>query len=308
MSDAYPAPRGPCRPRLCSRGSSRSSTRSSRCRSPTSARCSPSTASRPAHDLLWITVAMVGARSLAMALNRLIDVGIDAANPRTAGPRAAVGAADGRRRARVLRRLARRLPDRRLAARPDRPLALADPGGGVRRSTRTSSASRGSATSGSARSTRSRRSAAGSRSRGSCRGRRGRSAARSATWVAGFDLFYSLFDLEIDRAQGLHSWATRFGERGVFVGARVLHALTVVLLAAVGLGLDGRRLVLARRAGGGAAARLRALARAPGRPAPARRRVLHHERRDQRRVLRLRARGRPVSVIARATARRHLNR
>ena len=38
-----------------------------------------------AHDLLWVTVAMVGARSLAMALNRLIDAGIDAANPRTAG-------------------------------------------------------------------------------------------------------------------------------------------------------------------------------------------------------------------------------
>src|SRR5437763_7288219 len=38
-----------------------------------------------AHDLLWITVAMVGARSLAMALNRLIDAGIDARNPRTAG-------------------------------------------------------------------------------------------------------------------------------------------------------------------------------------------------------------------------------
>src|ERR1700720_1150728 len=37
------------------------------------------------HDLLWITVAMAGARSLAMALNRLIDAGIDAANPRTAG-------------------------------------------------------------------------------------------------------------------------------------------------------------------------------------------------------------------------------
>src|SRR5882672_11887119 len=37
-----------------------------------------------AHDLVWITVAMVGARSLAMALNRLIDTRIDAANPRTA--------------------------------------------------------------------------------------------------------------------------------------------------------------------------------------------------------------------------------
>src|SRR5436305_9818178 len=38
-----------------------------------------------AHDLVWITLAMVGARSLAMALNRLIDARIDARNPRTAG-------------------------------------------------------------------------------------------------------------------------------------------------------------------------------------------------------------------------------
>src|SRR5881409_3048843 len=37
------------------------------------------------HDLLWITLAMVGARSLAMALNRLVDARIDARNPRTAG-------------------------------------------------------------------------------------------------------------------------------------------------------------------------------------------------------------------------------
>ncbi|MCS7058071.1 MAG: putative 4-hydroxybenzoate polyprenyltransferase [Meiothermus sp.] len=33
----------------------------------------------------WVTVAMVGARTGAMALNRLIDRHIDAANPRTAG-------------------------------------------------------------------------------------------------------------------------------------------------------------------------------------------------------------------------------
>src|SRR5205823_8571586 len=37
-----------------------------------------------AHDLLWITLAMVGARSLALGLNRLIDARIDARNPRTA--------------------------------------------------------------------------------------------------------------------------------------------------------------------------------------------------------------------------------
>src|SRR5205809_1053147 len=37
-----------------------------------------------AHDLLWITLAMVGARSLAMGLNRIVDAEIDARNPRTA--------------------------------------------------------------------------------------------------------------------------------------------------------------------------------------------------------------------------------
>src|SRR5436189_2264099 len=36
------------------------------------------------HDLLWITVAMVVARSHAMGLNRLIDAGLDARNPGTA--------------------------------------------------------------------------------------------------------------------------------------------------------------------------------------------------------------------------------
>jgi len=55
--------------------------------------------------------------------------------------------------------------------------------------------------------------------------------------VAGFDLFYSLFDLEFDREQGLHSFATRFGERRLFWGARLAHTATVGLLAAVGLGL-----------------------------------------------------------------------
>src|SRR5215831_10029361 len=34
--------------------------------------------------IIWITLAMAGARTLAMALNRLIDAGLDALNPRTA--------------------------------------------------------------------------------------------------------------------------------------------------------------------------------------------------------------------------------
>lgn len=36
------------------------------------------------HKLIWITLAMVGARSAAMAFNRIADARIDAANPRTA--------------------------------------------------------------------------------------------------------------------------------------------------------------------------------------------------------------------------------
>jgi 4-hydroxybenzoate polyprenyltransferase len=36
-----------------------------------------------AHQIIWIVVAMVGARSAAMAFNRLVDREIDAANPRT---------------------------------------------------------------------------------------------------------------------------------------------------------------------------------------------------------------------------------
>lgn len=35
------------------------------------------------HSLLWIVVAMISARSAAMAFNRLADVSMDAANPRT---------------------------------------------------------------------------------------------------------------------------------------------------------------------------------------------------------------------------------
>ena len=43
-------------------------------------------------DLLWILLAAVGARGLAMALNRIIDRDIDAANPRTQGRHLASGA------------------------------------------------------------------------------------------------------------------------------------------------------------------------------------------------------------------------
>src|SRR5881628_3074586 len=58
-----------------------------------------------------------------------------------------------------------------------------------------------------------------------------------AVWIAGFDLFYSLFDREFDVQQGLHSVAVRFGVAGAFWGARALHVAAVALLAEVGAGL-----------------------------------------------------------------------
>ena len=58
-----------------------------------------------------------------------------------------------------------------------------------------------------------------------------------AAWIAGFDLFYALFDVDVDRREGLHSWATRWGVKGAFAGARAFHVTTVLLLAAVGAGL-----------------------------------------------------------------------
>ena len=236
---------------------------------------------------------MVGARSLAMALNRLIDAGIDAREPAHRRARDPVGEADDRRRPGVLRRLARGVPDRRLAARPGRALAVADPGRRCSSSTRTSSASRGSATSGSEPSTGSRRSARGWRSPGTLPWQAWALGGAVATWVAGFDIFYSLFDVEIDRAQGLHSWAVRFGERGAFVGARCMHVATVALLVAAGVGLEVDWWYWAGVvAVAGLLAYEHSLVR-PGRPAAARRRVLHDERRDQRRVLRFRPRGRP---------------
>ena len=39
----------------------------------------------PLGDRLWVAIAMVAARTLAMGLNRVIDAELDARNPRTAG-------------------------------------------------------------------------------------------------------------------------------------------------------------------------------------------------------------------------------
>jgi 4-hydroxybenzoate polyprenyltransferase len=62
--------------------------------------------------------------------------------------------------------------------------------------------------------------------------------AAVACWVAGFDCFYALLDADFDRREGLKSVATGFGERGAIWAARVLHVATIGLLIWVGILLD----------------------------------------------------------------------
>lgn len=58
------------------------------------------------------------------------------------------------------------------------------------------------------------------------------------TWVAGFDVLYALADVAFDRSQGLFSVPARLGERGGLTVSLLLHALTAILLAVVGPLLD----------------------------------------------------------------------
>ena len=188
-------------------------------------------------DLLWVTVAMVGARTLAMAVNRLVDAEIDARNPRTATRELPSGVLS---RAQVLVlcglslvvflvavwqldpvvRYLWPIPVAMFVVYPylkrftwlchlwlGACLALAPVGAWLAVS-------------------------------GTAPWEAWAIAGAVLCWVAGFDLFYSLYDVGHDRREGLSSWAVRFGERGVFAGARVLHVATVSLLALAGLGLD----------------------------------------------------------------------
>lgn len=50
-------------------------------------------------------------------------------------------------------------------------------------------------------------------------------------WVAGFDLLYSLQDMEFDKANNLHSIPSKFGAKNTMWIARVFHLLAVVFWA-----------------------------------------------------------------------------
>jgi 4-hydroxybenzoate polyprenyltransferase len=180
--------------------------------------------------VLWIVVAMVGARSAAMGFNRLADRRIDAANPRTAGralpaglvsPAAAtlfVVASAGLLvlAAWQLNRLAFLLS----------PLALfiLFLYSYTKRFTWASHLVLGLAL--------------GGAPLGAWIAVRGDVAATPLVltavvllWVAGFDVLYALQDLEFDRRSGLFSIPARFGVAGALWISAVLHAAMLGLLA-----------------------------------------------------------------------------
>ncbi|MEZ5100506.1 MAG: UbiA-like polyprenyltransferase [Thermoleophilia bacterium] len=186
-----------------------------------------------AADLVWVTVAMVGARSLAMALNRLIDAGIDARNPRTATrelPRGALVswqvvafslASLGLFLAAVSQldpivRWLWPIPVVLFVVYPYLKrftwachlwlglcLGLAPLGGWVAVT-------------------------------GDLPLEAWLLGGAVAAWVAGFDVLYALFDLEHDRAEGLSSIPARLGVAAAFAVSRGLHVATVALIGAAG--------------------------------------------------------------------------
>ena len=190
-----------------------------------------------AHDLLWITLAMVGARSLAMALNRLVDAGIDAHNPRTAGRELPSGQLSV---VQVVLFCAASLAVFLVAVWQLAPLThwlWPIPVAGfvlypyLKRFTWLCHLWLGAVD--------------GLAPVGAWVAITNHLpweawvlGAAVALWVAGFDFFYALFDVDVDRAQGLHSIVTRFGVRGAFAGARLAHLVTVVCLVVAGLGLS----------------------------------------------------------------------
>ncbi len=191
----------------------------------------------PADTWLWVVVAMVGARSAAMAFNRIVDARFDAENPRTRGreiPRGAlsvgtawaftaVAAAAFVFACAMLNPLALALSPVALAIVGfysftkrftwsshlflGLSLAVAPVGGWVAVAGRLDPAPF-------------------------------LLALGVLCWVAGFDVFYALQDLDFDRRRGLHSLPARFGTGGAIAAARVLHLVAVAALLSLWWLLD----------------------------------------------------------------------
>jgi 4-hydroxybenzoate polyprenyltransferase len=184
------------------------------------------------HQLVWIIVAMVAARSAAMSFNRLADASIDAANPRTRTRALPAGvlthgfvttfvllsAAIFLLAAWELNRLAFLLAPVALAV-----LLLYSY---TKRFTRWSHLVLGFAL-GIAPA------AAWIAVRGSLDPRILLLTAAVTFWVAGFDVLYACQDLDFDRSAGLHSIPRYCGIGKSLWIARLFHLLMLLLLAAL---------------------------------------------------------------------------
>lgn len=181
----------------------------------------------------WVTVAMVGARTCAMAANRVIDRAIDARNPRTAGRHVPRGVL----RARELGLLAVAGAALMLVAAGMlnaaclllAPLALLFLVGYsyTKRFTWASHWILGFTD--------------GIAAGGGWLAVTGRLEAPAlllwfalTVWIGGFDLIYACQDAAFDRAHGLRSVPARFGVAAALRIARVNHALTALALGLLG--------------------------------------------------------------------------
>jgi 4-hydroxybenzoate polyprenyltransferase len=185
-----------------------------------------------AHQLLWIVIAMVAARSAAMAFNRLADAAIDAANPSTrtralpAGQLSPafvatfilISSAVFILAAAQLNRLALWLSPVALAI-----LLLYSY---TKRFTRWSHLVLGFAL-GIAPS------AAWIAVRGSLDPRILLLTAAVTFWVAGFDVLYACQDFQFDHDAGLHSIPRHIGIPRALWVARIFHAIMLLLLIAL---------------------------------------------------------------------------
>jgi 4-hydroxybenzoate polyprenyltransferase len=183
---------------------------------------------------IWIVVAMVGARSAAMAFNRIVDAEIDARNPRTKTRHLPAGLLS-RRFAWIFTLVASALF--LFAAGMLNPLCLALSPiallvilgySWTKRFTPLSHLVLGFAL-GIAPS------AAWIAIRGSLDPRVLWLTAAVMLWTAGFDVIYSCQDCAFDREAGLHSIPQALGVAGGLRVSRILHGAVVVCLAALAL-------------------------------------------------------------------------
>lgn len=187
-----------------------------------------------AHVLVWITLAVLGARTAAMSANRLLDAKIDRKNPRTAGRAVASGKLPA---STMIVAIVAGLVLLTIAAYELNPLCLALlPIGAagviiyplVKRWTWAVHFVLGAVDA---------LAPLGAWIAVTGRFEPGAWLLFGAVtvWVAGFDILYALMDHDFDVTEGIRSIPARFGSAAGRFVPQLLHALLVIALAALGI-------------------------------------------------------------------------